>query len=83
MLVVTEQGDYRLGERRLPADSLASAMAGDAEQARQQGLIVEADARARHADVVRALDAAGSLGIRQVRIATRAAPATPTQAETP
>ncbi|WP_444678067.1 ExbD/TolR family protein [Halomonas sp. E19] len=83
VLVVTEQGDYRLGERRLPADSLASAMAGDAEQARQQGLIVEADARARHADVVRALDAAGSLGIRQVRIATRAAPATPTQAETP
>jgi biopolymer transport protein ExbD len=82
-LVVTEQGRYRLGERELGAAELSQALADEAEQARQHGLVVEADARALHADVVRALDQAGTLGIRQVRIATRETQATSTQAETP
>jgi biopolymer transport protein ExbD len=82
-LVVTEQGRYRLGERELSAAELSDALAGEAEQARQHGLVLEADARAVHADVVRALDQAGALGIRQVRIATREPQATSTQAETP
>jgi biopolymer transport protein ExbD len=82
-LVVTEQGDYRLGERELSAAGLAEALADEAEAARLHGLVVEADARAVHADVVRVLDQAGALGIRQVRIATRELPAPSTQAETP
>ncbi len=82
-LVVTEQGRYRLGERELSAAELHEALAAEAEQARMHGLVLEADARAMHADVVRALDQAGTLGIRQVRIATREPQATSTQAETP
>ncbi|EWH01890.1 ExbD/TolR family protein [Halomonas sp. BC04] len=82
-LVVTEQGRYRLGERELSAAELSEALAAEAEQARMHGLVLEADARAVHADVVRALDQAGTLGIRQVRIATREPQATSTQAETP
>ncbi|MCE9663807.1 biopolymer transporter ExbD [Halomonas sp. M5N1S17] len=82
-LVVTEQGRYRLGERELSAAELSGALGAEAEQARMHGLVLEADARAMHADVVRALDQAGTLGIRQVRIATREPQATSTQAETP
>ncbi|WP_111412392.1 ExbD/TolR family protein [Billgrantia lactosivorans] len=82
-LVVTEQGRYRLEERELGGNELGDALSAEAEQARRHGLVVEADARAVHADVVRALDQAGMLGIRQVRIATRAPQATSTQAETP
>jgi biopolymer transport protein ExbD len=82
-LVVTEQGRYRLGERELSAGELGQALSAEAEQARQHGLVVEADARAAHADVVRALDQAGVHGIHQVRIATRETQATSMQAETP
>ncbi|RTR06034.1 ExbD/TolR family protein [Halomonas nitroreducens] len=80
-VVVTASGDYRLGERDLAPDELAQVLAGEAERAREQGLVVEADGRAAHAAVVHVLDRAGALGIRQVRIAT--AEATPTEAETP
>lgn len=80
-LVVTAAGEYRLGERVHTAATLGDALAAQAEQAREHGLVVEADGRAAHADVVRALDRAAGLEIRHVRIATEAV-ATP-QAETP
>ncbi|WP_163559073.1 biopolymer transporter ExbD [Halomonas sp. NO4] len=80
-LVVTAEGGYRLGERSLAAEALGTALAERAEQAREHGLVVEADARAAHADVVRALDRAGALGISRVRIATAALSST--QAESP
>ena len=85
-LVVTEQGDYRLGERELSAAGLAEALADEAETAREHGLVVEADGRASHADVVRVLDQAGLQGIQRVRIATTERPASETislPAETP
>ncbi|MCG6657833.1 biopolymer transporter ExbD [Halomonas campisalis] len=82
-LVVTEQGGYRLGERELAAAGLGEALAAEADLARQHGLVVEADARAAHADVVRALDQAGALGIQRVRIATREASPPPQPTETP
>lgn len=82
-LAVTRQGRYRLGERELTAAELGEALAAEVDQARLHGLVVEADARAVHADVVRALDQAGRLGIHQVRIATHESQATSTQAETP
>lgn len=80
-LVVTAAGEYRLGERVHTAGTLGEALAAEAEQAREFGLVVEADGRAAHADVVRVLDRAAGLQIRHVRIATAAA-STP-QAETP
>ncbi|MDR9439443.1 MAG: biopolymer transporter ExbD [Halomonas sp.] len=80
-VVVTAAGEYRLGERVHAAGMLGEALAAEAEQAREHGLVVEADGRAAHADVVRVLDRAAGLEIRRVRIATVAA-ATP-QAERP
>ncbi|MCL7941124.1 biopolymer transporter ExbD [Halomonas sp. ATCH28] len=80
-LVVTAAGDYRLGEQVHTAGTLGEALAAEAEQAREFGLVVEADGRATHADVVRVLDRAAGLEIRRVRIATASA-STP-QAETP
>ncbi|XKE46762.1 biopolymer transporter ExbD [Halomonas organivorans] len=80
-VVVTADGGYRLGDRILAADELGEALAAEAERAREHGLVVEADARAAHADVVRVLDRAGAQGIRRVRIAT--AEATHTEAESP
>lgn len=69
-LVVTAEGAYRLGGHELDSASLGRALAAEAGRAREHGLIVEADAGARHADVVRALDQAGLQGIQRVRIAT-------------
>ncbi|HSH56982.1 MAG TPA: biopolymer transporter ExbD [Halomonas sp.] len=69
-LVVTAEGTYRLGDRELDAGSLGAALSAEAAQGREHGLVVEADAQARHADVVRALDQAGLHGIQRVRIAT-------------
>ncbi len=80
-LVITEAGAYRLNDRELTSAQLGEALAQEAEQARDQGLVVEADARARHAAVVRALNLAGTLGIRQVRLATTKVSST--QAERP
>ncbi|SEK62510.1 ExbD/TolR family protein [Halomonas daqiaonensis] len=80
-LVVTAEGEYRLGEQTHSGGMLGEALAAEAEQAREYGLVVEADGRAAHADVVRVLDLAASLEIRRVRIATAVA-STP-QAETP
>ena len=80
-VVITAQGGFRLGERELTAAGLGEALAAEADRAREHGLVVEADARARHADVVHALDQASLQGIRQVRIAT--SQASSTQAERP
>ncbi|MEQ6918303.1 ExbD/TolR family protein [Halomonas aquatica] len=80
-LVVTAAGEYRLDGRIYSADTLGDALAARAEEARENGLVLEADGRAAHADVVRVLDRAAGLRILQVRIATDSV-STP-QAETP
>lgn len=85
-VVITAAGVYRLGERELAPGELPAALAVEAEQAREYGLVVEADGRASHADVVRVLDQAGLQGIQRVRIATTESPASetiPPPAETP
>jgi len=69
-VVVTAAGVYRLGERELSPAELPAALAAEAEEAREHGLVVEADGRASHAAVVRVLDQAGLQGIQRVRIAT-------------
>lgn len=80
-VVITPEGEYRLGERALAPGELEAALEAVASRARERGLVVEADGRAAHADVVRVLDRAGALDIRRVRIAT--AKATHSEAETP
>ncbi|WP_404296865.1 ExbD/TolR family protein [Halomonas sp.] len=85
-VVITATGLYRLGERELSPAELPGALAAEAEQAREHGLVVEADGRASHASVVRVLDQAGQQGIQRVRIATtesRSSETTSPQAETP
>ncbi len=69
-VVITATGVYWLGERELAATELSAALAAEAEQAREHGLVVEADGRASHAAVVRVLDQASLQGIQRVRIAT-------------
>ncbi|WP_290797153.1 biopolymer transporter ExbD [Halomonas sp.] len=69
-VVITAAGVYRLGERDLATAELSAALAAEAEQAREHGLVVEADGRASHAAVVHVLDQAGLQGIQRVRIAT-------------
>lgn len=80
-VVVTADGEYRLGEQAYSGRRLNEALSAKAEQAREHGLVVEADGRAAHADVVRVLDHAAGLEIRHVRIAT--AVGSSSQAETP
>ncbi|SDL88667.1 biopolymer transport protein ExbD [Franzmannia pantelleriensis] len=82
-LVVTRDGEYRLGEQRLDAAGLTMALADVTDAAREHGLIVEADRQSAHGAVVTALDRAGALGIQQVRIATRDGQDSSTHGETP
>lgn len=79
VLSISAAGDYRLGGRELAAGRLAEALAAEAGPAREHGLVVEADGRASHASVVHALDQAGLLGIRRVRIATTELSSTATE----
>ncbi|GGX81456.1 biopolymer transport protein ExbD [Litchfieldella qijiaojingensis] len=82
-LVVDAEGGYRLGDERVPANELKAVLAERVGEAREHGLIVEADGRARHAAVVKALDHAAALGISRVRIATREYENSFIQAESP
>ncbi|WP_048308600.1 biopolymer transporter ExbD, partial [Halomonas sp. PR-M31] len=71
-LSITQTGEYRLGERTLgSASALGEALKIEAASAKEQGLVIEADARTTHAAVVAALDQAAALGIQRVSIATR------------
>lgn len=75
-LSITQAGEYQLGEQTLDsAQALREALMTQADSARKQGLVIEADARTTHATVVAALDQAAALGIQRVRIATRQAAA--------
>ena len=54
-LSVTQAGEYRLGERTFSSTgALREALAARADTAREQGLVIEADAQATHAAVVAA-----------------------------
>lgn len=83
-LAVTQAGEYRLGERAFASgEALRDALAARADEARERGLVIEADARTAHAAVVTALDQAAALGIQRVRIATREGANLTERAETP
>lgn len=68
---ISEQGEYALnGSVVDDRKALQEALAGRVDVARKQGLVIEADARARHQAVVAVLDEAAALNISRVRIAT-------------
>jgi biopolymer transport protein ExbD len=68
---ISEQGEYALnGSVVDDRKALQEALAGRVDVARKQGLVIEADARARHQAVVAVLDEAAALDISRVRIAT-------------
>ncbi|MHB0776938.1 ExbD/TolR family protein [Halomonas sp. WWR20] len=84
VLTIDAEGDYRLDDEPLASQAaLREALAPHADLARERGLVIAADGRAAHADVVAALDAAAALGIQHVRISTRQGNETPAQVETP
>ncbi|MGC3871974.1 ExbD/TolR family protein [Halomonas sp. GXIMD04776] len=85
ILSITQAGEYRLGEQTLDsAQALHDALMSQADSAREQGLVIEADAQTTHETVVAALDEAAALGIQRVRIATRRPAAlAPESVETP
>lgn len=72
-LVVTESGDYFLGERMLADQRRATLQLALSEAFapnREAVLLIRADAAAEHRLVVRAMDAAAAEGISQLTIAT-------------
>ena len=69
---VSDAGAYAVAGRRLPDagfDALLAALAAAAGAASPQ-VVVLADANATHQAVTRVLDAAGRLGLRDIRLAT-------------
>ena len=73
VVTVTEQGNYRVNERELAnagRDTLQRAVAEVAGEARDQRVILRADARTTHQAVVTAMDVLGRMGFAQLDIAT-------------
>ena len=78
-VLVSAAGDYAVDGRRLEGRTLAALIDAleQAERAKSVGrVVVAADADARHAAVMRVLDAAGRLGLSSVRIAAQVPPET-------
>lgn len=72
-LTITADGEYFLNGKPLvnrKRDTIEKALSKEWDQAKPVPLVVRADAKTPHEDVVRALDAAGRVGISQVAIAT-------------
>ncbi|MDZ7748602.1 MAG: biopolymer transporter ExbD [Halofilum sp. (in: g-proteobacteria)] len=76
-IVISAQGQYAIGGRELSDNSLATvieALRQAAGDRRERPLVVRADARTPHQAVVRAMDAAARLGLRNLSIATAREP---------
>jgi biopolymer transport protein ExbD len=73
VLMVTEQGGYRLNDRELinsSGDTLRAALVKEAGSDRSARITIRADARATHQAVVTAMDVLARLGFAEVQIAT-------------
>ena len=73
-VTISADGEYAVNGRMLADNSLATLMRAlsDTKQADvRRKLVINADANARHQSVVRAMDAAGQLGLTQLSITTR------------
>ena len=76
-IVISAEGQYAVGGRKLSDNTLATvvdALQRAAGDDRDQPLVVRADARTPHQAVVRAMDAASRLGLRNLSIATAREP---------
>jgi biopolymer transport protein ExbD len=76
-IVISAEGQYAVGGRELSDNRLATvveALERVAGDDRDQPLVVRADARTPHQAVVRAMDAAARLGLRNLSIATAREP---------
>ena len=76
-IVISADGQYAIGGRKLADNSLESVVEALKQVAggrREQPLVVRADARTPHQAVVRAMDAASRLGLRNLSIATAREP---------
>ena len=72
-IVISAEGQYAIGGRELSDNSLPTlieALRQVAGDDRERPLVVRADARTPHQAVVRAMDAASRLGLRNLSIAT-------------
>lgn len=70
-LDITEDGGYRVAGEMTPRSRLVASLRAQRAQYPDRALRVRADGKARHAVVVRGLDAASQAGFEQVEIATR------------
>ncbi len=76
-LAISHDGLYALQGQLLPgttAGDIAQALRQQADGAVDQVLVIDADAQAAHASVVRAMEAARLAGYERVHFATQAAP---------
>ena len=75
---VSASGSYRVNNQELvnnSADTLSAAISKVAGDARDQAVLIRADARATHQSVVTAMDVIGRLGFKSISIATINQPA--------
>ncbi len=78
VVTVTQQGGFRVNERDLTnagRDTLRRAVEQVAGAARDQRIVLRADARATHQSVVTAMDVLGRMGFTELNIATIPPPA--------
>jgi biopolymer transport protein ExbD len=78
VVTVTQQGGFRVNERELlnaSRDTLRRAVEQVAGSARDQRIVLRADARATHQSVVTAMDVLGRMGFTELNIATIPPPA--------
>jgi biopolymer transport protein ExbD len=78
VITVTQQGGFRVNERELTnagRDTLRRAVEQVAGSARDQRIVLRADARATHQSVVTAMDVLGRMGFTELNIATIPPPA--------
>ena len=75
-VLISAEGQYTVNEQQLPdaeLDTLLRALAGltDRLDPAEQPLVITADGAASHQSVVRAMDAAGQLGLTRLSLTTR------------
>ena len=79
VVTITQEGLIFFNDERMGFDGLADELLRQARRDSSAPLVIEADARVRHGDLVRVCNLATAAGIKQVVLATRLlpAPATP------
>ncbi len=69
---LTEKGEILYGEKKVSQAELAGKLKGDLQKSENKFVIIKADERAKHGDVVMIMDTARDAGAEGITIATRA-----------